>query len=139
MQIDRSNYEIWFIDWLDDNLNSLQVEQLNLFLHENPDLREELNDLTPVNLASSVISFRNKEHLKKATSDISPSQFEYLCVAYLENDLSDDQQTELKEIVDSYPDRKKTFDLIQKTILSPARICYKHKRLLLKRTTAQRS
>ena len=45
MQIDRSNYEIWFTDWLDGNLNSLQVEQLKLFLDKNPDLREELNDL----------------------------------------------------------------------------------------------
>ena len=45
MQIDRSNYEIWFIDWLDGNLNSLQVEQLKLFLDQNPDLREELDDL----------------------------------------------------------------------------------------------
>ena len=57
MQIDRSNYEIWFIDWLDGNLNSLQVEQLKLFLDQNPDLREELNDLTTMNLVSPADSF----------------------------------------------------------------------------------
>ena len=138
MQIDRSNYEIWFIDWLDGNLNSLQVEHLKQFLNENPDLREEYNDLTPVNLVSPVISFRNKEHMKKSPSDILPSQFEYLCAAYLENDLSDDQQTELKEIIDLYADKKKTFDQVQNTRLAPPEISYKHKSRLLKRTAFQK-
>jgi hypothetical protein len=138
MQIDRSNYEIWFIDWLDGNLNSFQVEQLMLFLDQNHDLREEFNDLAPLNLESSVISFRYKEQLKKSPSDISQSQFEYLCAAYLENDLTNSQQAELKEFVNTYPDKKKTFDLIQKTILAPERISYKHKNLLLKRTTVQK-
>ena len=138
MQIDRSNYEVWFIDSLDGNLNSLQAEQLKLFLDQNPDLREELDDLTPLNLVSSGISFRHKEDLKKSPSDISPYQFDYLCAAYLENDLTNSQQTELNEIVSTDPDKKKRFDLIQKTILSPVRISYKHKNLLLKRTTIQK-
>jgi hypothetical protein len=137
MQIDRSNYEVWFIDWLDGNLNSLQVEQLMLFLNQNQDLREEFNDLTPLNLVSSGISFRHKEDLKKSPSDISLSQFDYLCAAYLENDLSESQKTELQEIVNIYPDRKRTFDLIQKTIIAPARISYRHKNRLLRRTTLQ--
>ncbi len=53
MQIDRSNYEIWFIDWLDGNLTGKEIEQLKLFLDQNPDLREEFNDLAPVNMVSS--------------------------------------------------------------------------------------
>ena len=101
MQIDRSNYEIWFIDWLDGNLNRMQVDQLKLFLSENPDLREEFNDLTPVNIVPYDISFPYKNQLKKSASDIPISQFEYLCVAFLENDLSVSQQTELKEIIDT--------------------------------------
>ena len=138
MQIDRSNYEIWFIDWLDGNLNSLQIAQLRLFLDQNQDLREELDDLTPLNLVSSGFSFPCKELLKKSPSSISLTQFEYLCAAYLENDLTRSQQTELKEIINTYPDKKKTFDLIQKTILAPTRISYQNKSLLLKRTTAQK-
>jgi hypothetical protein len=138
MQIDRSNYEVWFIDWLDGNLNSLQVEELMLFMDQNQDLREEFNDLTPVDLASSGISFHHKEDLKKSPSDISPYQFDYLCAAYLENDLINIQQTELKEIANADPDKKKSFDLMQKTILAPVSISYKHKDLLLKRTTIQK-
>jgi hypothetical protein len=138
MRIDRSNYEIWFIDWVDGNLNRLQAEQLKLFLDQNPDLREEINDLAPVNPPSSGISFRHKEQLKKSPSDISLSQFEYLCAAYLENDLTNSQQAELLEIVDRYPDKKKTFDLMHRTILARERVAYKHKKLLLKRTEFQK-
>jgi hypothetical protein len=134
MQIDRSNYEIWVTDWLDGNLNSLQVEQLKLFLDKNPDLREEFDDLTSLNLVTSAASFRHKEHLKKSLSDISEDQFEYLCASYLENDLSENQKEELQEIINLYPDRKRTFNLIQKTILPPAKINYRHKNHLLRRT-----
>ena len=138
MQIDRSNYEIWIIDWLDGNLNDRQVQQLKLFLDKNHDLRDEFNDLIPVKLVSPFSSFKYKEHLKKSPLDLSQSQFEFLSAAYLENDLTIGGQTELEEIVNTYPDRKKTFDQIQKTILVPERIKYKHKRLLLKRTTLQK-
>ena len=138
MQIDRSNYEIWFIDWLDGNLNSLQTEQLKLFLNENPDLREEFNDLTPVTLSSAGVLFRNKDLLKKSPSEISTLQFEYLCAACLENDLSDNQKRELIEIADAYPDKKRTFDLMQKTRLIPPAVSYRHKNILHKRTTIQK-
>jgi hypothetical protein len=138
MQIDRSNYEIWFIDWLDGNLNTFQVEQLKFFLSENPDIKEEFNDLTSINFAPTNILYSNKEHLKKSFSDIPQSQFEYLCAAYLENDTSDSQNKELMEVINSYPDRKKTFDLMLKTRLTPARISYKHKNLLRKQTVVQK-
>jgi hypothetical protein len=138
MEIDRSNYEIWFIDWLDGNLNSFQVEQLKFFLNENPDIQEELNDLNSLNLAPSLSTYPYKEHLKKSPSEISQLQFEFLCAAYLENDSSDIQNSELMEIVNSYPDRKKTFNLMMKTRLAPARMTYKHKNRLRKQTVVQK-
>ncbi|MCX6320911.1 MAG: hypothetical protein NTX93_03790 [Bacteroidia bacterium] len=138
MKIDRSNYEIWLIDWLDDNLSDLQVEQLKFFLSENPELKEEFDELTSLSLKPSDKTFQHKDHLKKSTSDLSVSQFEYLCVAYLENDLSAGQQTELNEIIDQDPEKKRTFELIQKMRLAPAGISYKHKSQLIKRTPAQR-
>ena len=61
----------------------------------------------------------------------------YLCAAYLENDLSKSQKAELQEIINIYPDRKRTFNLIQKTILPPANISYRHKNRLLRRTPLQ--
>ena len=113
MKIDRSNYEIWLIDWLDGNLSDPQVEQLKAFLIENPELREEFHELNMFSLKPSEKSFPHKDHLKKSTADLSRSHFEYLCVAYLEKDLSADQQTELRESIDQDPEKRRSFELIQ--------------------------
>lgn len=139
MEINKTNYEIWFIDWLDGNLSDAQVEQVTRFLNGNPDLKEEFEELRRDSIlcVSAYDSFLYKEQLKKSTSDIILSQFEYLCVAYLENDLSISQQTELMKIINVDTDKKRTFKLIQKTRISASAITYKHKSLMLKRTAAQ--
>lgn len=138
MKIDRSNYEIWLIDWLDGNLSDLKAEELKTFLNGNPELREEFDELVKINLKPSEKTFPHKNQLKKSTADLPLAQFEYLCVAYLENDLSVAQQTELKEIIDLDPEKKRSFELIQKTKLAPAGDGYKHKNQLIKKTPAQR-
>ena len=138
MKIDKTNYEIWLIDWLDGNLNDLQVEHLKLFLSNNPDLKEEFDELNAFSLKPSKKSFSQKNQLKKSVTDLSASQFEYLCVAYLENDLSAGQQTELQEIIDQNYEKKRVFDLVQKAKLTPSDIRFKNKTQLLKRTAAQK-
>ncbi|MCX6254347.1 MAG: hypothetical protein NTV31_07710 [Bacteroidia bacterium] len=138
MKIDRSNYEIYLIDWLDGNLSDLEVEQIKSFLDENPDLWVEFDELAMFRLKPSVKSFPDKDNLKKTTADLSGLQFEYLCVAYLENDLSTDQQTELRESIDLDPEKKRTFELIQRMKLAPVSISYKHKNQLIKKPLEQR-
>jgi hypothetical protein len=136
MHIERSNYEIWLIDWLDGNLSEIQVEQLQHFLSENPDLMEEFDELSLFNLKPTEKSFPNKNQLQKTTANLSGSQLEYLSVAYLEKDLSHDEQTELKENIELDPEKKKLFELIQKMRLSPVSLSYKHKKRLIRRTFA---
>jgi len=138
MKIDRSNYEIWLIDWLDGNLSDLQVEQLNIFLNENPELKVEYDELTSFSLKPTERSFPHKGLLKKSTADFSVTQFEYLCVAYLENDLSAGQQTELMESIDQDPEKKRTFELIQKIRLEPVSVSYKYKSKLIRKTPLQK-
>ena len=138
MRIDKSNYEIWLIDWLDGNLSDLQVEELRFFLNENPALSDEFDGMSVVSLKPSERSFPHKDRLKKSTADLSGSQFEYHCVAHLENDLSSDQQTELMESIDQDPEKKRTFELIQKIRLEPVDITYKYKSNLIRKTPLQK-
>jgi hypothetical protein len=138
MQIDRSNYEVWIIDWLDGNLNDIEVDQLHLFLSNNPDLKEELDELNSFRLNPDEQSFPYKNHLVKTAANLPKSQFEYLCIAYLEDDLSSDQQAELLESIEQDPEKKISFESIQKIKLSPVALTYKHKNRLLKRTVAQK-
>jgi len=114
MQIDRSNYEIWLIDWLDGNLNNSQIEQLEIFLKENPGLKEEFEELTTFRLNSPKMLFQHKNQLKKTSRDLSDSQLEYLSVAYLENDLSVEEKTDLLESIEHNKEKKSSFELIQK-------------------------
>jgi hypothetical protein len=137
MQIDRSNYEIWLIDWLDGNLNNSQIEQLEIFLKENPGLKEEFEELTTFRLNSPKMLFQHKNQLKKTSRDLSDSQLEYLSVAYLENDLSVEEKTDLLESIEHNKEKKSSFELIQKIKLYPQKLAYIHKNKLLKRTFAQ--
>ena len=86
MKPERSNYEIWLIDWFDGNLNSMQIEQLQLFLKENPDIREELEALNLIKLNPGEKSFSLKEKVKKSLEELTPEQFEYLAIARIENE-----------------------------------------------------
>lgn len=138
MAINRSNYEIWFMDWLDGNLNDLQVEHLNLFLSENPELREEFYELNTLCLKPSGKSFPQKEQLKKYTTHLPSLQFEYLCIAYLEDDLPSCQKTELKEMICNNPEREKSFELIQRIRLTPETAVFRFKKNLIKKTTPKK-
>ena len=139
MEPSRSDYEIWLIDWLDGTLNQSQVEKLMAFLDKNPDIREEAEFLSLSHLSPAEISMQQKDNLKKSAGELSYSQIEYLSVAYLENDLSTDQQDDLKQNISAHPENKIVFDTLQKIKLSPPHEEYKYKSRLKKRTALQRT
>lgn len=134
MKIDRSNYEIWFIDWIDGNLDDIRIEQLNRFLAANPDLKDELKDMAGAVIKPPLAEFTDKDDLKKAMSDLSEIQFDYLCTAYFENDLSREELAELSDMVNNDPQRRKAFELSGRLKLVPYDIRFKNKKRLLKRS-----
>jgi hypothetical protein len=136
MKIDRSNYEIWLIDWLDGNLNDIEAKELKLFLEENPDLKDEAEELNMVSLGARPESYSYKRQLIKTPQNLTNDHVEYLSAAYLEDDLSPDHKRELKEIIESDPEKKRTFELIQKMKLTPVAVAYTHKSRLIRRTLA---
>jgi hypothetical protein len=137
MSIDRSNYESWIVDWFDGNLDESQITSLMAFLDQNPDLKEELADLELFCLNPGPVRFMGKKSLRRNPDEMTESQFEYLCAAELENDLSPEQKAELRLIIESDPERRKTYMLISRSKLKPAGNTYPHKNKLLKRTPVQ--
>jgi hypothetical protein len=137
MKIDRSNYEIWLIDWLDGNLSDQDAELLHQFLKENPDIKAEAEDMEICTLVSSGAPFINKDLLKRSPNGISQDQLEYLSVASFENDLSQAQHLELEEILSNDPAKREIFEQIGRLKLNPSRYIYKHKNRLKKRTAPQ--
>jgi hypothetical protein len=138
MKPDRSNYEIWLIDWLDGNLSEDQIGQLQEFLDKNPDLREEAASLSISHLSPDDKPFPEKNLLRRTPSELHNSQFEYLAVAYLENDLSPDQLTELNESMEQAVEKRKVFNTIQKIKLTPPHLSYNYKGSLFQKTVGAR-
>lgn len=134
MKPDRSNYEIWIIDWLDGNLGDQEIKLLQEFLDSNPDLREEAATLLRSPLLPGDRSFPNKNLLRRNPSDLHSAQFEYLAVGYLEDDLSSGQLAELNECMEKDEEKRKVFETIQKLKLTPPQIRYMNKGKLVRRT-----
>jgi hypothetical protein len=132
MKVNRSNYEIWIIDWLDGNLSEPQSAELLTFLGENPDLKEEMEALTRFRLEKPLKKFSKTDSLKKTAADLTDTQFEYLCIAHTENDLSAEQEKELDEIIRQSQERKMILEAFQKTVLTPPDYRFGKKSLLKK-------
>jgi hypothetical protein len=138
MKIDKSNYEIWFIDWADNNLNEAQIEELNLFLEQNPDLYEEFNEINSMKLASINFDSTDKVRLKKSPGDLSHEQFDYLCIAFLEDDLTEIQKTEFLELKNGDPEKAEAFEKTVNVRLNIPSYKYQSKKKLLRKTPFER-
>jgi hypothetical protein len=138
MKPDRTNYEIWLVDYLDGNLDGEQVRQLLSFLEENPDIREEFDGLSVIPLHFEEVSFRNRTSLKRSADELSEAQFELLCVASLENDLSPEQKRELDDIITGNEERRKSAELLSRIKLKPSEHTFRYKHRLKKLTLPQK-
>jgi hypothetical protein len=138
MKPDRSNYETLLIDWLDGTLTAQQTDELMAFLGENPDIREEADSLMLASISPASDSFTGKEKLQRSSADIITAQVEYLSAAYLEGDLSTEQEDDLRQNIDMNPENRIIFDKIQRTKLAPPVVHYMNKSSLKRITIAAR-
>lgn len=135
MDINRQNFETYFIDYLDGRLDPGQVTELLSFLEENPDLERELKEFENIQIKPREILFPGKESLKKTISDIpviNESNFEEYCIAKIEGDLRAKDEVILERYLADFPGKRKDFELFSKTKLQPDPIFFKDKALLKK-------
>ena len=72
MEINKHNYEIVLIDYLDGKLNPLEVAELLLFLEQHPDIKAEFEGLENVSVSSiEQETFPAKDALKKKLAPIT--------------------------------------------------------------------
>lgn len=119
MNIDRHNYEEFFILYLDNELDSEQRRQVDLFVEENPDLKEELMMLQQSHfVADEAIRFDNKEALLRfATCDITLDNYEEWLLLYIDDELTPAQTTIVENFVMAHPAVKQELDIFRKTKL----------------------
>lgn len=138
MKINRETYEQVFIDYLEGNLTDVQLKELIVFLDNNPDLQQELKEITSYAKNKEEIKkpvFSAKDSLKK---DIllqdDKSNFDELCIAFHENQLSEKQENNFLEIIEKSPELSKEFHLYAALKYKPDfSIVYPNKQGLLKK------
>lgn len=126
-QINRGNYEVFFLDFWENNLGVEGRKALSQFLESNPDLQDEFLDFREaltVKLAhAEPIKYHDKQNLKHAvitpTENINQDNFEDYIIAKIENDLDAGQVAELDRFSALNPHLLPEFEGYAKTILVP--------------------
>jgi hypothetical protein len=133
MNITRDNYEIYFLDYLEGNLDEELVNEFIEFLQVNPDLKDELQIAGQVSLEADEVYFRNKEKLYKEEYD-REELFIDTSIALLEGDLNDSEKARFISFLKKHPQKQEEAALFEWTKQVPDQnIVFNKKSRLYKR------
>ncbi len=103
MEINRANFEIWFLDYHEGRLSETQQAEVLRFVVENPDLEALFSGFAPITLSTETAAvFSGKELLKQKAipvAGISGQSIDRFLVSELENQLSTREQADLEEFL----------------------------------------
>jgi len=123
MNINRHNYEEYFLLYVDNELNIVQRRAVEAFVAENPDLKAELDILQESVLpADDSIVFGNKEALLRTAATPNPvneTNCEEYFVLYADDELTHEQKDLVEQFVYRYPQHQASFELMQQAKLMP--------------------
>lgn len=131
--INRTNYEIWFLDYAEGKLDDSGELAVQAFLALNPDLQEEFNLLTegiPM-LRSETAELPQKTGLRKKINpvgSINDTNYQTYFIAAQEGDLTTDETHELNLFLAQHAFLKAEFDLFSRLKLIPGHELYPSKR-----------
>ncbi|WP_303925729.1 hypothetical protein [Draconibacterium sediminis] len=116
-EINRTNYEAYFIDYLEGNLDEGMIDSFIAFLKANPDLKQELELYEPISLKPEKVAFNKKTELYKSNFDNNEA-FDNAAIALLEGDLSKSEKQDFETYLASNPEKEKQAAAFQKAILT---------------------
>ncbi len=136
MEINKNNYEAFFLDYHEGNLSPQQVADVLLFVQNHPELKEELESFENFSIQDySTITFENKAGLKKEITEAN--QEEYFIKA-VENTLSPAEKKLLDNYIKQHPHVIVDYHLFQQTKLQAnANIVFENKDKMKKVLTPQ--
>ena len=114
MKINRSNYEQYFIDYLDGKLDPDQEKILLSFLDFNPGLKKELEGLERTHLVPVKYSYSKKDSLLKM---VPP--FEEMCIDFIEHQLDEEEEKRLIGSISEDTEKQIIYKLYQSSKLVP--------------------
>lgn len=135
MNIDRHNYEEFFILYLDNELTAEQRRRVEDFAAANPDLKEELDLLLQSKLVPDTdIVFDSKEELLKHGETIGSHNYTEWLLLYVDHELTPAQKATVEHWISQHPIAAQELELLQKARLQPDEaIIFADKHLLYRR------
>ncbi len=134
MQINRHNYEAFFLLYVDNELSATERKAVELFVQENADLKKELQMLQQTVFNADDIAFENKDSLLK--EDITALQQNLLL--YIDDELSATDKLSAEKLLKTDSAASKEFALLQKTKLQPdTAIVFANKKILYRKETGK--
>jgi hypothetical protein len=122
MNINRHNYEEYFLLYVDNELNIAQRKAVETFVAENTDLRAELIMLQQSILPADNTVFTGKHNLLKNTTAPNPvneTNCEEYFVQYADDELNNEQKDQVEQFVYRNPQHQAAFELLQQVKLMP--------------------
>lgn len=121
MNLNRNNYEEYFLLYVDNELSAAERKEVEEFVASHPDLQEELDTLMDMILSPDDIHFADKSSLLRFTEEsasvISEENAQYWMLLQVDGELKGNKQKELELFLEQHPVQQKEFDLLQQTKL----------------------
>ena len=119
MQINRTNYENFFLLYVDGELSTLEMQAVERFAMENSDLAAELDALLDTKLSEEEnIGFIDKEILYRTASNvINEINYEEQFLLFLDNELTEEENEQTKAFLVAHPELQVVFEQLQQTKL----------------------
>lgn len=123
MNINRHNYEEFFLLYADKELSAEDKKTVEDFVSQNEDLRVELNMLLQtVFNGSDVMAFAGKDALLKPITEegyINATNYEAFFVLYGDDELSNEEKEKVETFVYRNPQYQQEFELLQQVKMIP--------------------
>ncbi|MBL7888526.1 MAG: hypothetical protein JNL24_03175 [Bacteroidia bacterium] len=118
MNINKHNYEAFFLDYHEGNLAPQEVAELLLFLEQHPELKEEFESFENFSLTDDEmnISFKGKSELKK---EVTPENIDEFLVKKIEGELLPIENDILEQYIKQHPHFQKDLELYKRAKVSP--------------------
>ena len=142
MNINRNNYEEYFLLYADNELSQAEKNEVEIFVKQNVDLEEEFNMIKlTINIPDEMVSMPDKLLLIKnaSLSFINENNYEEIFVLYHDNELTNEQKNETEDFLKINPQFATEFELIRQSKLSPEEnIVYPGKKQLYRKEKVDR-
>ncbi len=136
MNINRDNYETFFLLYTDNELSGAERKAVNAFVDANPDLLEELEILCQSVLVPGDVTFDFKQSLLR--TELISSELQEKLLLHLDNELIATGKNEINQLIKNEPEVEKEWNELQAAKFDTnEKVVFKNKELLYRKESGK--